>query len=1696
LHCVSFFFQLFFFLSKFFLFSVDFLLSLLFNLLHIILPQAGWSCCFCGGIQEDGTCPGTIHKNNTFTMCSPAIYAWQTQFQAGSGILPALSYVIQAVLVAVVGFIRKFPLSCYWSPYGKAPSNISETWIFSFLGPTADALSIATGNLMCFAESIFLLPRICLFRGERFLGSVVRWAAELIFRVVGFIEAFVEQFIDMPYTCTGPTCDSSGNQQSALNIDQKPLGNMLVILFSFPVDLLIGDSGVACTSICPPINAVPTPQPCDCWNLSPNTNSGTNYGGGSALLPYSWTTNSSQCLNANGIHVGTPYLDTSGCCIILNLQSFGGLTHPLPICQSIDDISPASSAYPGSCVALTACRPDSLPSIANDPLTPPGLSIAYKGAVDGLIMGLLRYLRCLLGNVLGCDSQGRNCIDFGIIFYPALLVFSITWQILGGVIRFIVACILFLLSLFSPPNGNGCECYESSVMDGYGQIGVRYQGNVNGLCYPCITPRVQCDNPVSYPGYTPTCVPLDPPICENPGGCFFMNQCRPYCPVWQLFNNPTWTQQQAYQQCLVDYDAYKQKQNPWLQKVYPLQAQAPGDIAMTADVICSGHKPNTTLTEITALGAPYVTTVWPAFTQTTSTTGACLPPNVGQTPFSFYMLLDMCPDPNCQRPNATVTATCGTNPSSAIGLWPCLGADGPFDRIYPDCPCQVPCGVIAVIQNLLAVFASFVAIFTQPIMIPSSQSIGKKKDEVNPVKAVKNLYDIMTARSTERFVGPVRRESWQTFEARFSGVIYGQTGDGPSFVESIVTALYDYDTSDCYTDPVMCACRNLKMPHTCIVTPQGELVNMRKRGEPLSAEQVMEVTGTEVFNGETVCDLVHRNAVGQTWNRTLSKSFTHQWIRCLDERVRGQRLNVINDVFPEDFIHNPHSPVTLIQNMFHKAKRVVVKQMQEKRQEEKKYRSPAQEMNDRFPNFFQQLRNRTVQVRDALIRHGLRPSSIMFDAIIRADSIYYKYESGYYGFALSKAAEALTRGGVTGLPTKEETIREMKFAADDLRRVLWHQPYKQVVTATVEATTLTLRHAGAILEEGVVNFARRNYHEFIARRTEHFARRNKPAFDARSSRFMDALQRSPIYQWYKGEEGSSKRQEGQSQGLFRPFADHMARVIAFQRQHWRDASLNFWNADLKFWSASDILLKRWRHPVWTDEKRRNWERAQGVYYRTYNQIWPGHLSPEIEKRFLFGSNCVLIDRVVNITLKTVEFCLLAAAPNTGNTKRRDQLVDYANNVAFYRERGYYGYKNRHKFVERRYIENDPNSYIRPKWIGEVKPKPNVTIRDVPMRTYQHAMRSSFVQYDVGPSGWNFYYWLLWLVETISEFALGSAAVSWWDAARVWLLNPNTSELDWPDVGLLYWIEFPFLCKFPQNLDCSIGTGLGTALFWVTIAFAGVTIVGTEIFPPLALPIEVIGFTTAYFAVLAAVAWHYSPRCLFIFPSFPIPFGVALPMCLMDEVIAFFDKWITNCYSPLIIPPYMISGTLCPTDPNQQIDFINCAQVGVSDGITNVLFWGFWIIGSGFASAVRNICTSVVATWIPGFPQYIATTMDSFQYTNPTNFQRMIFCSFWTLPALAGPYLFCLVAGMFLGGIVPDLLVFLASILSFAFTLPLVRSVPGVSTDQWFGEPTLPEADRAIVVRRGGAGKPNNNNLRRRQKKKDDDEDKEEDDEEE
>lgn len=1452
---------------------------------------------------------------------------------SSNGILPSLSNIVRAILFVITDLVRKFPLICYWRPHSVI-NQVTDSWIFQFLGPIADSLCIALGNIICFVNSIFLIGRCngdpndtscteCAnYTGKRFLGGLVRWVFEAVFRIVSFIEGFIRQFTDEPMTCVGGNCGSGPGV--AFGVAPDPLGSILTALLSFPVDALIGDSAVACSTICPSgISTEPILNDrCACWDLSPN------YPGSLQNRLYVFET--VGCTT----ETGTP------CCRLTAPQA--GVPTYMPICVSMYDISPTDPTYPGPCVTRVACRPDSLPNCASHPDTPPLLAAGYKASIDGVILGLLKYMACIFGPV-------------GVIFRPLIVLFSIVWQILGGVIRFVSALLIFLLSLFN--FSGGCDCHDYFDPQ---QNGTVKHLQLGALCYPCPNVNLPCS-------YEPT-------------------PCGTHCPVYSG----------SQQNCLSQY-----------------VAAHPGAPTSYAAQVCAGTSPGCN----------------------------------GDA--------DTCVAPNCQI--------------GGIGHWPscgiCNGCTFPANPL-------VLCSFLLAISRFFDVIAAFIAIFTQPIIVPELRVVDLRKPMMGPVmrenrtqfwKRIGLMKDYETPDQAyeriKRGYGLNKEDaSHQHFKERNAGLAHDV-----NIVEAAMIALYDYDTSDCYADPVACVCRNFYMPDHCSWNGTNVVYTGRKRTGAMTPE---EATGmvAEMFDGESMCDNAINRLSQEQWV-TMHPHEKDKWVNCVNKRIKGERLHDLVDTVPANYDYTHSSPYTFVENVMGKIRQNVAQQSVNQQQRREFHH---RNFERHWPRFEESLRERATQARWKLqYEQKIMPWSPVFDAIVQADQLQFKLQSGYYSYLLDKASRRLANQEWT-FPTTEESLKNLGSATRNLGHVIFHLPYKTIVHETRDAVAYVWEAGNYLYERGVWNVIQEKKDE----RAKAYWEREGRARAEKKELFLRGFYQSPLYRWWSA--------PPRNDTLFGPFVRHMSAFISKQREEMK--TVTFWNVDKKFGAIRDHVVKRWTTYEWTEEKLANWERLTRVYYQVYDAIWPNTLPHHVRERFIFNSNCIIADRLLATTLLPVDYCLNEFMPNLDISRSErslftdanprikaayDRVQHYLNTTSPHRKGGYHHWSRIGTFNYTRSVPGDPRSWIRPK---------NIVPRKTRLGSKPHidrmVHRRATTVTTVGPSGFNFVDWVILRVEDLFNVAITQTSSTFFDDLRDWLENPTTDINDYPNVGFRYWVKFFFQCEFPGNLNCSNGVGLEPALLWGTLAYVILVTVGLFIFPPLQAIIGgAVGAFIMYVVVIPIVAWHYSPRCWLMSPSYPLGGGMnvpiwpvpvafpALPECAMDEIVAFVDKYITNCYSPLIIPPYMISGDVCPVDPNQHIDFINCKLVGVSDGIQNLLFLMNYLFGQAGVDIFIWATETCLGDLWPGLANYMKVTLDGFVDANETQQLRQWFCFWATIPTILFPLAVLALGFIALALVVPVVVDLIISVLYVVITSPFAAALPGYQ-NEWFDEEEATAANGA------------------------------------
>lgn len=159
------------------------------------------------------------------------------------------------------------------------------------------------------------------------------------------------------------------------------------------------------------------------------------------------------------------------------------------------------------------------------------------------------------------------------------------------------------------------------------------------------------------------------------------------------------------------------------------------------------------------------------------------------------------------------------------------------------------------------------------------------------------------------------------------------------------------------------------------------------------------------------------------------------------------------------------------------------------------------------------------------------------------------------------------------------------------------------------------------------------------------------------------------------------------------------------------------------------------------------------------------------------------------------------------------------------------------------------------------------------------------------------------------------------------------------VGLLYILRYklplPFIsrCNRDLHLMCTFGMGLERALA-VTGIIALVLLVAVFLnFSLFGVALSVAGIIPLFLITVATLAWHYNAACLSepiwgIFKAAGFNFLVfgMYPVCMMDEIFAFLDKYITQNTS-LVVDDVVVGGNATPANCSVFVEIIDCAAEG-------------------------------------------------------------------------------------------------------------------------------------------------------------------------
>lgn len=198
-------------------------------------------------------------------------------------------------------------------------------------------------------------------------------------------------------------------------------------------------------------------------------------------------------------------------------------------------------------------------------------------------------------------------------------------------------------------------------------------------------------------------------------------------------------------------------------------------------------------------------------------------------------------------------------------------------------------------------------------------------------------------------------------------------------------------------------------------------------------------------------------------------------------------------------------------------------------------------------------------------------------------------------------------------------------------------------------------------------------------------------------------------------------------------------------------------------------------------------------------------------------------------------------------------------------------------------------------------------------------------------------------------------------------------------------------------------------------------------------------------------------------------GFTLPMCIMDEILAFLDSIMRDCYVGWIIPTCMVAGDTCPTDPNAFIDVINCQIVGVSDGIQNLLFLGYTAFGQWFVNFAVFMTSSTLGLLIPGLNNYMNLTLNGFKLASDAQLCREWWCFGFTAPVIALPLMIIVLSTIFISILIPALLATGVTAYVAVEASPAGSALPGNDSDEFNDDGEFDQEYTTIPSTKDGNG---------------------------
>lgn len=1517
------------------------------------------------------------------------------------GIFCGAAGVVKVIIVQVVELLRRLNDPTYWqvrtggfnfATGGVAvPYTFNETWAFRFFDPISKEFCKLASSLSCFIQ--ILIPKCTVSRANIFNAAVV-WVFEAIIRIYQFIEGFVLSF-------AGRGCSGSSDLGNGYGFNTECLTGVLVSLLSFPVDALIADAGVVCIQ-----------DPCGCYEgLAPNyVVSDANY----AQITNNRCVIEFQQDNIPDSENG--YTDCRS-----TLQIIGGTPYPqcLPRCLEGPFGNPAGDR----CVDIV------LPKCAT--------RLGRLVPIDGIIMALLKYFRCILAVIFPFFAD-VNIAD------ALILAFSIIWQLSRAIINFIAASIVFFFTLFSIAGG-GCACHN-------GGLAIQRAG---AFCYACTDPDT---GDQAVPGVSDVLVYDD----DTAGGLFTRNYCcrkstfnsaqgidgceqvphvgyiRPLT-ICSIFNFGT-----AFFDLL---DSFIGIFKAFTRIVTPIPNTNTLKKRDADDMTGSPSDWNTQ--NQASSRAAYYATFADRFSRRDTSTSDQAPTNE-----AWYHVLRSrynTTDPIRQRRHAFQRWLPGTrDPHSrsrshfkarAEHVQQRYSADYVYANMYAhgNAPEEAQGNALDIVMD--AVFG-----FDTDDCMDNPIACICRNMEVPGVCTWDVIHD--------------EPKSNHTLTTREVMLAMTHVFDNHTVCDAVIRDVAELTWID-----VPFAIRAEYM----------ECMELRIQGERI--RDIYPGFPANMFYSpkDGIPQLIH----------SMYHDSQYMYTTELDMRMKQEQD------YHETYVRNTPFEDMQRQISARRAQRLARMRRQDMhpgemdaalfmaRMDEFFYKFSSGYYHHHVGNMYARAQNNEFVEHESLIKrthvvakHAYTSGTLAVHAMSRIPELMAV--TWHAGVATTNVLQDMYTRGVTTVMGegweryKTAITNDHGVAPPDAARLAKRQFLRDTVTQSplykwlFDPSENTRRSP---LETTILSpFARFKTHVYAV--MDHQRNRATPQYNA-DGQLIRAAERNVFNLWGAQDQWEKVKADFWKRWEPRP-------LTAKQREN-RHRGWRVIHKIRYLWDPSTVSREVYERFIFgCDCAVVDQTLALLVDVVTYcaNNFVPN--IPMLERlahdqhyrqRILGGRWNDPVQNIANYTIEPGPLSRFVEriTPMVNDVKARDGDTFHH---ARHRLRTTTPTKsNRATYRYEAWpipASDDAFYYIRPRLVYENRTRP--LHRDLSRIDVQQWRRN---QNEGGARNFNLLQWFVCLIDSIFGTQFANDLDQFFMDLEDWFNNPSTDPADFPHVGFKYWATFWLRCEFPENLDCSIGIGLEKALektlWWFLIIF----VLGALLLPSILIPLTFFGLFLTFIIVVPALAWHYSPRCWLMTPSiiqgpisvplWPFPIApAALPFCALADFNALLDKWITTCYD-FVFPDYVVVGNVCPPC-DQMIDIINCRDVKVSDGLQHLIYLGNRWFGDSFCENFRCASQTVFFSWFGGFSDYTDETCRFIQDPDMTRSCQQRWCFWLTFPAIFLPIAIGVVIVTAIGFIIPAIFDIIVAFAYFLAATPLIVVMPGGGSQYFYhpGDDRLPD----------------------------------------